>query len=70
MAPRKPTTRHIALARLVERIVDNGKTAKVYGRQADGSITVESWAPGDQMPYWRGRVSLEGGVVDDNAWRD
>lgn len=62
--------RALALARLLERIIGAGGYAKVYGRMADGSIAVEHWAPSDQMPVSRWRLTLEGEVIDDNRWMD
>lgn len=62
--------RAMVLSGLVDSIIRTGATAKIYGRMADGSITVERWAGGDQMPVSRWRVDLDGGIAEDNAWMD
>lgn len=63
-------TRARRLTYLIDSILRTGATAKVYGRMADGSITVEHWAGGDQMPVSRWRIDLDGGIAEDNAWMD
>lgn len=60
--------RALALARLLDRVLARGSSAHVYGRMADGSIYVEQWKGGDQMPLARWRVTLAGEVVDSNEW--
>lgn len=62
--------RALMLGRLLDRILRADGWAKVYGRMADGSIAVEHWPPGDQMPYWRWRLTLDGEVIDDNSFLD